>query len=410
MRRLWALPAIAMVAGLGSGVAYAADGGLDVAIGKAIFDRLWVTAPSSTRATDGLGPLFNQRSCAACHPAAGRGRTPDGANDPGVGFVLRMDDDPVYGRQIQTSAAPGLLAEGKVSVRYRDVTVSYPGGGGATLRRPEYGVTNLAYGPLTRPLHGRVAPPVRGIGLLERVPEAAILALADPDDRDGDGVSGRAVLRPADGAPAVARFGRKGSHATLSAQNADAFHLDIGMSTPFHREPWGDCTEAQAACRTAPHGDSPEFEGLEIPSNILALLDGFVRSVPPPPAPARPSPAGESLFTTTGCAACHRPGLPLEGGGTVAAFTDLLLHDLGPDLAEDGTTGEVAGAEWRTAPLWGLAAAGQPGRQSLLHDGRARSVEEAILWHGGEAGTARRRFMALPRADRARLLTYVGSL
>lgn len=390
---------------------------LDFAIGQALFDRSWVTAPSSTRAADGLGPLYNARGCAGCHPDAGRGRTPDPIDGGGQGFALRIAFHPIYGRQIQTFGVAGHAGEGRVVVAYTDETVAYPDGTRVGIRRPAPSVVDPAYGPFesTHPTSLRIAPPVRGMGLLERIPESDILALADPDDRNGDGISGRPARLP-DGS--LGRFGWKAGHGTLTDQDAEAFSLDVGMSSPRYPDPWGDCTERQAACRTAPHGDSPEFEGLEIPAAVLALVDGYVRYLPPPGGGA-PDSDGLALFASTGCAGCHHPsfqtgadvGNPALAGRTLFTFSDLLLHDLGPDLADRVDGPGVAGAEWRTAPLWGMSTANRGGsRPDLLHDGRARTVEEAILWHGGEAAGARRAFMELAPADRARLLRFVGSL
>lgn len=385
---------------------------LEAAMGRALFQRSWVAAPSSTRAVDGLGPLFSARSCVACHPAAGRG-VPPRADGTGPGFAVRLNNDPVYGQQFQDNAVPGLAAEGQLAVEMRQVPVRYPDNTVVILQRQAVQATNLGYGPLAAgtALSVRVAPALAGDGLLERVAEADVLAFADPQDRNGDGVRGR-PSRLSDGR--LGRFGWKASQPDVSAQDAAAFFLDIGMSTPLQREPWGDCTAAQSVCRNAPHGDSPEFEGLEIPSASLALVDTFVRSLPPPRDTA-PEASGLALFTATGCAACHRPSLPVGDAtpsGTIHAFTDLLLHDMGGGLADGVGDAVAGGGDWRTAPLWGMAAqVGQPNRPAaLLHDGRARTVEEAILWHGGEAESARGRFMSLPYVERQRLLRFIEAL
>ena len=203
---------------------------------------------------------------------------------------------------------------------------------------------------------------------------------------------------------ALGRFGRKASHATLESQDSDAFSLDIGMSTPLHREPWGDCTAAQTACRGAPHGDQPQFGGLEIPGELLALVDGYLRAVPPP-GDRKPEGEGAALFTATGCAACHKPGFDTPQG-PVHPYSDLLLHDMGPDLADGLDEPGGTGAEWRTAPLWGLnRLAAEEGRLALLHDGRARTLRDAVLL--GEGHGAARHLDAERLAD---LLRYLESL
>lgn len=356
---------------------------LDFAMGKALFDRPWVAAPALTQADDGLGPMFVARSCAACHPAAGRGAPP-----PGLGTVLRFADDPVYGRQLQPSAVPGQPSEGRLEVREEFQTVRYPDGAVVELRRLIPSVADPGFGPPPAVASLRVAPPLHGLGLLEQ---------------------------------AGARFGWKADQPDLRRQVAAAFHLDVGMSTPVYPQHWGDCTETQTACRAGPHGDSAAFDGLEISGKMLDLVAVYLKRLPPPPAP-RPDAAGARLFAQTGCAACHTPATTLDDGRKVAAFSDMKLHDMGPGLA-DGVPGvaDPAGPlvaaparpeQWRTPPLWGLrdAEPDDAGRLALLHDGRARSVEEAVLWHGGDAEDAKKRFTALSAAQRAALLRYVGSL
>jgi CxxC motif-containing protein (DUF1111 family) len=356
--------------------------GLEVALGKALFERTWVPAPASTRSADGLGPLFNARSCAACHPRGG------GAAD-GQGLVLKLggrhgSGDPAYGRQLQTRAAQPFPAEGVVR--------------GAN-------PADLAFGPLdgASGVSPRLAPPLLGLGLLEQVPEAAILKGEDPDDADGDGISGRAHRVGTQG-DAVGRFGLKATAAGIADQAADAFLLDLGLSTLRRPEPWGDCTIGEADCRAAPHGAATGEP--EVTPEMLELVAAYVRALPAPPLPA-PAGAGGKAFIDAGCGACHRPALPLADGGEVAAFTDLLLHDLGED---DGVgEGDAAPGEWRTAPLWGLGRRLAAGR-GLMHDGAAATVEAAIARHGGEAAAARGAASGLDPGARRALLEFLGSL
>ncbi|MFG1399513.1 di-heme oxidoredictase family protein [Roseixanthobacter pseudopolyaromaticivorans] len=391
---------------LGAGTGRADE--LDIAVGKAVFDRPWVPAPSSTRGNDGLGPLFDARSCSACHPKDGRGTARLGADGAplGHGLVVALArtggaPDPVYGARLQTEAVQGLDAEAIVRIREgRDDA-------GRVTRMPV--LSALAYGPLapdTVP-RLRVAPDLRGRGLLERVPQAAILALEDPDDRDGDSVRGRAHrVIGADGRETLGRFGWKAAQPTLSGQIAEAFHLDLGLSTPLLPEPWGDCTPAQPLCRAAPHGVTREGES-EISPALFNALVAYVADLPVPGA--RADAAGARLFAATGCAACHRPNLPLESGGTAALFTDVLLHDLGPGLDDGLDTPAAAGRAWRTAPLAGLSQALARGT-GLLHDGRAADVKAALAWHGGEASSALARYGKLPAHDREALIRYVSGL
>lgn len=385
--------------------------GLDFRLGEAIFAKLWASAPSSTRSSDGLGPLYNARACLSCHPGHGRAALPE-AGAPGLGLVLRLDADPVYGHQLQTQAVQGQTAEGRLGLTYDDVAVALADGTAVSLRRPRYTIEAPAYGP-PRPGLGRSprqAPALIGLGRLAAIPGAAILAQADPDDRDGDGISGRPNLLPVPGggAPRLGRFGWKAGQATIADQVAAAFAADLGLSTPPLHRSHGDCTAAQTACLGAATGDDPR-ERVEVGAGLFDLVVLHVANLAlSPTAPAPPE--GARLFGGLGCAACHRPEFetPL---GPVRPFTDLLLHDMGPGLADTMADGAAGAREWRTAPLWGLGAAqGVGGSVGFLHDGRARTLLEAVLWHGGEAAAARDRVVALDAGDRAALIAYLNAL
>lgn len=390
---------------------------LDIAIGRALFKRPWVPAPASTRGADGLGPLFDARACASCHPRDGRGpaRVENGTAGRGMVLMIARPDgsgDPVYGRRFQIDAVPGIPPEGMIGV----TDTPLPDGRVARAPHP----VDLGYGPLD-PASGlslRVPPDLRGRGALSRVSDATILDLERAQAGGRDGVSGRARrIALADGTTAIGRFGWKAAQPDLARQSAEAFFLDLGLSNPYQPEPWGDCTAAQTACRAAPHGNANHAEGtaddmLEIGRPLLDRVVAYLASLPAPaPAPlAAPDlKRGERLFAATGCAACHRPTLPAAGGGMVRLFTDLLLHDMGPALADTMPEPGADAREWRTAPLAGLSDALSE-KSGLLHDGRARSIEEAVTFHGGEAAAAARRFGALGAADKAALLRYLSSL
>jgi CxxC motif-containing protein (DUF1111 family) len=369
---------------------------LAAAVGKALFDRLWAPAPASTRATDGLGPLYNARSCAACHPRGGQASTPQ-VGPAGAGLVLRLPgDDPVLGRQLQTAAIPGQSAEGVVRIAYTEEPIHLRNGSVVRLRRPDY---QIASAPPLPVVSARLAPSLHGIGLLAAVPAEALAALADPIDRDGDGIRGRLGR---------GRFGLRAQQPDLGRQVAEALLLDLGLSSPAQPFPAGDCTAAQAVCRAAPHGDREGAPGVEIDAEMVAALVAYIAALPPP-RPREHEPAGERLLVDVGCAACHRPRLPVMTAqgkpGIVAPYTDLLLHDLGPGLADQGQLERAEARLWRTAPLWGVGR-----RAALLHDGRARSLIEAILWHGGEAEAARERFSGLAAAEREALLAFLAKL
>ena len=259
-----------------------------------------------------------------------------------------------------------------------------------------------------------------GGGLLERVPLTWLAAQADPDDLNGDGISGAVVMgQYGEQDIEPGRFGWKGDEPDLAHQISAAFHFDLGLSTPLRRALWGDCTTAQADCRAAPQG--ADKSGVEVETTVVSLVATYLRSLPEPAASTEMlgTERGRTLFSEVGCGACHNSNVPAElaDGATkwFAPYTDLLIHDMGDGLADrafDDSVSTVAGAhEWRTAPLWGLGArvAAKDGA-NLLHDGRARSVLEAILWHGGEASPAKQRAAELSAEDRAALIAFLESL
>lgn len=388
--------------------------------GNLVFRKLWVVAPANFTASDGLGPRFNARSCQTCHLRDGRGQLPDTAAGNVSGLVLRLSlaghPDPTYGSQLQTLAAPALVPEGQIAITYRDIAVPVRDAPPVVLTHPQYQVVSLSSGPLdpATVLSPRLAPPLIGLGLLAGISEAAILAQADPDDRDSDGISGRANYVPdATGGVALGRFGLKAGTADLRQQAAVAFSLDLGLSTALRPAPWGDCTGAQTACLLAPHGvDSSSPDATEVEDGDLDLVAFYSASLAVPSPRDVDSPQvrrGEAVFAAVGCAACHAPAFAFPA--SVRPFTDLLLHDMGPALADGMAEGLATGREWRTPPLWGIGLTRTvSGQTHFLHDGRAGSLLEAVLWHGGEAEAARNRVIALPPADREALITFLESL
>ena len=340
---------------------------------------------------------------------------------------LGADPDPVYGHQLSDAALPGVPAEGRVAVRWREAErVALPGGETVALRRPDWTLEGLAYGPMhaATARSPRVAPPMIGLGLVEAIPAADILAGADPDDRDGDGVSGRAhiVWSPEYGRPMLGRFGVRATTPTLRQQAADAFNADIGLASPLRPDPAGDCTAAERLCRDAPDGADAAQGGVEVAGESLDLVTFYARTLAVPRRDRAGDGAvlrGKRVFHEIGCPACHRPKFvthrlrdrPEHSFQLVWPYSDFLLHDMGPGLADGLPAGQATGAEWRTAPLWGLGLTEQVGgERQFLHDGRARSLPEAILWHGGEGQGARDRFAALGPEDRAALEAFLESL
>ncbi len=352
--------------------------------GNEVFEHFFTEA-------EGLGPGYNGPGCMSCHVNNGRGPIPDVSGvviEPGPVIRVSLPDGspvPGFGSSVQLD---GPAAEGRLAVLWSDETGTYPDGMTVSLRRPAWSVDTL---PPDALVSVRTAPGLAGLGLLGAIPAVAIEAAADPDDADGDGVSGRPSV--VDGR--LGRFGWRATAPDVLTQTANALADDMGIST---------------SVRPDGSGRPPEMSDEDLAADAfyaVALAVPAMREVDDPAVVA-----GASLFAEVGCASCHTPrhetGFDAVVGiadQTIWPYTDLLLHDMGDDLA-DGT-----GFEWRTPPLWGLGLHDVVnGNSALLHDGRARNPEEAILWHGGEAAEARRRFMALPATQRARLLTFLGAL
>ncbi|MEA2142989.1 MAG: hypothetical protein QOI64_1419 [Solirubrobacteraceae bacterium] len=394
------------------------------AVGNSFFNRNWVRAPASTTGRDGLGPTFNAQSCSSCHLHDGRGRPPVDERDPERGLLLRLSvgDPPqpvrLYGSQLQDRAIAGVPAEGRIRITTTPRRGRYGDGTPFELRAPHYTIADRAFGPLPEDLQisPRVAPGVFGVGLLEAVPERTILDRADPADEDGDGISGRAN-RVADARTrtrALGRFGWKANVPTVEQQNAGAFNGDIGITSPIFSDE--NCPLGQRACGRARTGGRQEID-----AGKLARVTFYTRTLAVPArrdVGERATDAGERLFRQLGCDACHLPELR-TGDSDVAGlsdqlirpYTDLLLHDMGSGLADGRPDGLASGSEWRTAPLWGIGLVSVVnGHTRFLHDGRARNLTEAILWHGGEAHPARERFRRLPVRERRELVTFLESL
>ena len=399
----------------------------EFAVGNAFFKDNWVEAPSSTAGRDGLGPLFNARSCSSCHLRDGRGRPPLLGDPESAGLLLRLgratdgpdEPDPDYGGQLQDHAIGDVKPEGRIVIETTARAGRFADGERYELLAPQYAIADAAYGPLGADvrLGPRIAPALIGLGLLEAIPEASLLARADPDDSDGDGISGRAhwVVSQRTHARALGRFGWKATQPTVEEQTAAAFLGDIGITSGLF--PDEATTAAERAAFTKPSGGQPELDDHKLErvtfySRVLAV-------------PARRDAdradvrRGEALFGSLGCAACHvaeqRTGdvavVPSYRDQLIRPYTDLLLHDLGQDLADGKRDGDAAPSEWRTPPLWGIGLVSAVNDHTrFLHDGRARDLEEAILWHGGEAQRAQESYRALAKTDRAAVLAFLGSL
>jgi CxxC motif-containing protein (DUF1111 family) len=419
---------------------------LQFKVGNGIFRKVWVSAPSSTKSSDGLGPLFNARSCQHCHLKDGRGNVP-AEGERAVSMFLRLSvpprsaaeraalksgklsviPDPTYGGQLQNFAIRGIAAEGRMEIRYAPLPVKLADGTVVTLRKPSYRVVDLRYGPMAAGamISPRVAPPMIGVGLLEAIAARDILAGEDAEDRDGDGISGRAnrVWSSEHGKLMLGRFGWKAGQPSVAQQAAGAFLGDIGLSTPIYGNHAGDCMPKQKKCKSAPNGaGGPAGGTTEVPKSMFDLVVFYSRNLGVPARRGLHDPQvmkGKALFYRAGCIGCHRPKFvtrripdrPEQSFQLIWPYTDLLLHDMGEGLADHRPEGRASGREWRTAPLWGIGLAKTVNpRATFLHDGRARTLLEAILWHGGEAAAAKARVVGMSRAEREALLAFLRSL
>lgn len=382
--------------------------------GLQFFQLPWVLAPGRAD-TDGLGPTFHADSCLGCHVRNGRGDLQTILLRIGLG--ADNAPDPNYGSQLQPFGISGVPREG-TPVR-TDVTVAHARANGtsAALLEPSYAITNLGYGPFGADLRisPRIAPQIVGQGLLEAISDADVIAGADPNDADGDGISGRVHWVDDGGAVRIGRFGWKAMHASVESQTAAAFAEDLGITSS--RFPDANCPGAQSACRAAPNGGSPELNATR-----LRVTVAYMRLLGVPRRRGGDTTEvlqGKAIFTSVGCASCHRPSFrtradaaePELAGQLVWPYSDLLLHDLGERLADRRKEGDAGPREWRTPPLWGLGLVPVVnGARFLLHDGRARDLDEAILWHDGEAAASRIAYEQLSPTAQARLRAFVESL
>ncbi|GAA0785466.1 c-type cytochrome [Roseibium denhamense] len=414
-------------------------------VGNGLFKKLWASSPASTKASDGLGPLYNARSCQGCHLKDGRGRPPR-QGDEAVSLFLRLsippqtDEDlsalqnkellsipePTYGGQFQAFAVPGLAGEGRFDIGHEEIVVPLNGGETAILQKPIYKIRDLGFGGMHPDtlISPRVAPPMIGLGLLQAIHPGDIEALADPDDLNGDGISGKVswVRDGRTGALTIGRFGWKASNPNIRDQTAGAFSGDIGISSPDKPDNYGDCTLRQTECRALPHGEQAHIGVSEAPDPVMDLVTFYSENLAVPARRDVSDPEvlrGKELFYDVGCTECHQPKFVTRRDADTKAhqfqliwpYTDLLLHDMGDGLADNRPVGDASGREWRTPPLWGIGLTETVNNHTrFLHDGRARNLLEAVLWHGGEAQFSRDKVVGMRPKDRQALIRFLEAL
>lgn len=403
----------------------------DFVVGNSFFQSVWVTSPASTTIRDGLGPTYNAVSCTACHFKDGRGRglpDNDGKVDVSLLFRLRVKnaDGSVstptnYGGQFNPQGIMGVPGEGDAYVNFETVTGQFSDGEVFELKKPKYSFINLAFGAFGKNtiFSPRVGPQMIGLGLIENIDEADILKQADPEDLNKDGISGRpnTVYSLVQQKYVLGRFGWKAGQPSLLEQNAGAFHGDMGITSYLHPEE--ECPLVQIDCIAKRTQDDISEELLGKVTLYTQLLAVPVRRDVNSPNVQR----GKAIFNQINCQSCHTASyvtgknsqFDILNNQTIYPYSDFLLHDMGEELADDPgvfKNEEDAGTrEWRTPPLWGIGLFKLVnGHTRYLHDGRARSVSEAILWHGGEALSAKNKFQKLSINDRADLITFLNSL
>lgn len=404
--------------------------------GFSLFRDPWVIAPSSTKDRDGLGPLFNARSCVACHDAGGRAKVQEAGEFLPLALIIRLGStdkntmavDPVYGGQMQPRAIDyhrsrlpeKVKPEAWLKLNFETVKGQFADGTSYQLRKPNYQLTKLGYGELAPHigLSPRHAPNVFGMGMLDAISDTDLLAQEDVEDNNEDGISAKynRVANVVTGKTEIGRFGFKAKHPNMDQQVAGAFNGDIGITSTLF--PTEDCAAAQASCAQA--AKLGGHDSVEIPDKLLQLVNDFNRFLAVPPArKLKDKQAGRTLFYQLDCHLCHTPSYTTDtyypvkelAEQVIWPYTNLALHDMGEGLADGVHEYSANGREWRTPPLWGIGLQkAYTGQQRYLHDGRARSIEEAILWHGGEAKTSQNAYINLSKEQRTQLLQFLAAI
>ena len=399
------------------------------ASGNSLFNQSWVSAPASTTGLDGLGPTFNSRACASCHFKDGRGKPFESSNIGSKGFLIRLSLPgetvhgaptplPNYGDQLQNHANLNIKREADIEVSYSLINDKYPDGNSYELRAPNYSFKNENFGSLSHALISpRIGQQTIGLGFIDALPDSELLKHVDEFDMDNDGISGKAnyVWDFSEKKVKIGRFGWKANQPNLIQQIASAFFGDLGLTNSIFNE--NPCPLPQQDCYNAPNGGEPEVTDKQLDRMLLYQTSLAV--------PKRRNFKnqdvlnGKVLFNKLNCISCHTidfktstyPFNPLLENKNIKPYSDFLLHDMGEGLADNRPDFLANGKEWRTQPLWGIGLINTVNKHTfLLHDGRARSIEEAILWHGGEAEKAKDDFKNLSKKQREEILSFIKSL
>lgn len=399
-------------------------------LGRSFFTIPWVESPTATTARDGLGPLFNANSCKSCHQNNGGGESStdkSGSSSDSVdrSIILKLvqkrrevpqiknqqsgfKPDPVYGSQLAINGNHDVPYEGRVKVTIESIPFEYPDGDKVVLRKPTFIITDLNYGALSddTSINPRRALSLIGMGLIDRIPADQILKREDEHDQNGDGISGKinTVWSVQDKKLKLGRYGWKATTASLLEQTANALINDMGLTSPWYS--MENCTPTQTACTTA--YTSPTND---VPMQRLMAISEYISNLKVPLRKKSQGKQGEKLFYQVGCHQCHQTSYVSDTGVDIDPYSDFLLHDMGVGLADNSRMFKADPEEWRTPPLWGIGISKRlNSKAGYLHDGRATTLEQAVLWHAGEALKVKDKFIHLNKNERAVLLSFLENM
>jgi len=395
--------------------------------GRHLFRRTWTPAPSSVKSLDGLGPVFNRVSCSGCHVKDGRGSPPPEGTDKFRSMVIKLgiinkntlEPDPNYGFQLNDKSILGVPYEGKAKIIYDTKLITFNDGSIAKLAKPQYTFFSLSFGQLNKNIKfsGRVAPAVFGLGLIEAIKEQDLLQNSDPEDKNQDGISGRAhkIIDIPTNKNKIGKFGWKATRASLLHHISGAAFQDMGLTSSIFTKQ--NCMKIQIKCKEQINGGTPEISNKQIERLLI-----YMQTLAPPRQRNKTNDAvikGNHLFLKIGCSGCHTPAYktgehkdhPELSNKIIKPYSDFLLHDMGPGLDDGLKEGSALSSEWKTPPLWGIGLIKIVNKHTrFLHDGRAGSIEEAILWHEGEAKTSKNKYLKLEKNERNYILKFLNSL